>query len=264
MGGPKWSLNGMTALVTGGSKGIGRAIVEELAGLGARVHTCARNEKELGDRLQEWKSKGFDVSGSVCDLSSSSQRIKLVLETVASAFDGKLNILVNNAGIGVFKKCLDWSPEDYSSVMATNLVAPFHLCQLAHPLLKASGRGSIVFISSTAGLLAIPFVSGYATTKVFVAYAAGINQLTKNLACEWAKDNIRANSVAPGGTNTPTANSNPEFLKAGVSIMSRVPAERMAEPDEISSVVAFLCMPAASYISGQVIAVDGGYSVCGF
>ncbi|CAI0472497.1 unnamed protein product, partial [Linum tenue] len=91
-----------------------------------------------------------------------------------------------------------------------------------------------------------------------------INQLTKNLACEWAKDNIRANSVAPGGTNTPTANSNPEFLKAGVSIMSRVPAERMAEPDEISSVVAFLCMPAASYISGQVIAVDGGYSVCGF
>ncbi|CAI0472494.1 unnamed protein product [Linum tenue] len=246
MGGPKWSLNGMTALVTGGSKGIGRAIVEELAGLGARVHTCARNEKELGDRLQEWKSKGFDVSGSVCDLSSSSQRIKLVLETVASAFDGKLNILVNNAGIGVFKKCLDWSPEDYSSVMATNLVAPFHLCQLAHPLLKASGRGSIVFISSTAD-------------------AAGINQLTKNLACEWAKDNIRANSVAPGGTNTPlTANSNPEFLKAGVSIMSRVPAERMAEPDEISSVVAFLCMPAASYISGQVIAVDGGYSVCGF
>ncbi|CAI0471631.1 unnamed protein product [Linum tenue] len=256
MGGPKWSLNGMTALVTGGSKGIGRAIVEELAGLGARVHTCARNEKELGDRLQEWKSKGFDVSGSVCDLSSSSERIKLVLETVASAFDGKLNILVNNAGIGVFKKCLDWSPEDYSSVMATNLVAPFHLCQLAHPLLKASGRGSIVFISSTAGLLAIPFVSGYATTK------AGINQLTKNLACEWAKDNIRTNSVAPGGTNTPL--TKPEFLKAGVSIMSRVPAERMAEPDEISSVVAFLCMPAASYISGQVIAVDGGYSVCGF
>ncbi|CAI0472489.1 unnamed protein product [Linum tenue] len=258
MGGPKWSLNGMTALVTGGSKGIGRAIVEELAGLGARVHTCARNEKELGDRLQEWKSKGFDVSGSVCDLSSSSQRIKLVLETVASAFDGKLNILVNNAGIGVFKKCLDWSPEDYSSVMATNLVAPFHLCQLAHPLLKASGRGSIVFISSTAGLLAIPFVSGYATTK------AGINQLTKNLACEWAKDNIRANSVAPGGTNTPLTMVSGKKEQCCVSIMSRVPAERMAEPDEISSVVAFLCMPAASYISGQVIAVDGGYSVCGF
>ncbi|CAI0472491.1 unnamed protein product [Linum tenue] len=225
MGGPKWSLNGMTALVTGGSKGIGRAIVEELAGLGARVHTCARNEKELGDRLQEWKSKGFDVSGSVCDLSSSSQRIKLVLETVASAFDGKLNIL---------KKCLDWSPEDYSSVMATNLVAPFHLCQLAHPLLKASGRGSIVFISSTAGLLAIPFVSGYATTK-------GILFFRWLLAPRFKTQN------APG-----------------VSIMSRVPAERMAEPDEISSVVAFLCMPAASYISGQVIAVDGGYSVCGF
>ncbi|CAI0472496.1 unnamed protein product, partial [Linum tenue] len=94
--------------------------------------------------------------------------------------------------------------------------------------------------------------------------AAGINQLTKNLACEWAKDNIRANSVAPGGTNTPLTMVSGKKEQCCVSIMSRVPAERMAEPDEISSVVAFLCMPAASYISGQVIAVDGGYSVCGF
>ncbi|CAI0470643.1 unnamed protein product [Linum tenue] len=91
----RWSLNGMTALVTGGTRGIGYAIVEELAGFGARVHTCSRNEKELNDRVLEWKSKGLQVTGSVCDLSSVSDRKKL-METVSSLFDGKLNILVRS------------------------------------------------------------------------------------------------------------------------------------------------------------------------
>ncbi|CAI0427274.1 unnamed protein product [Linum tenue] len=179
------------------------------------------------------------------------------MEMVSSIFDGKLNILVSNAGTTAYKKTVDWSVEDYSTVMATNLESPFYLSQLAYPMLKASGNGSIVFISSIAGLVALPFLSGYAATK---GGTAGINQLAKNLACEWAKDNIRANAVAPSGTKTGILPPDPEVWKEYAHLLERTPISRLAEPKEVSSLVAFLCLPAASYISGQVIAVDGGYT----
>ncbi|XVE96923.1 hypothetical protein REPUB_Repub02eG0265800 [Reevesia pubescens] len=256
----RWSLQGMTALVTGGTKGIGYATVEELAGLGAVVHTCSRNQTELNERLQEWQSKGFKVSGSVCDLSSREQREKL-MESVSSAFNGKLNIIVNNAGITVIKTCLEHTLEDYSTLMSTNVEAPYHLCQLAHPFLKASGNGSIVFISSVAGSLAVPRLSAYSASK------GAINQMTKNLACEWAKDNIRVNTVSPWGVKTSITDTIPDldapYLQELVRLIAGTAMPRIAEPEEISSLVAFLCLPAASYITGQVISVDGGYTAGG-
>ncbi|CAN1770063.1 Tropinone reductase homolog [Linum perenne] len=238
----KWSLKGKTALVTGGNRGIGYAIVEELCGKGAAVHICCRSQEDINRRIQEWKAKGFQVSGSVCDLTSSSDRHKLI-QTVTSVFHGSLDIFVNNAGSTFYKKFVNWTPEDYSNMMTTNLEAPFHLCQLAHPLLKASGNGSVVFVSSIAASFAIPYVS-------------------ENLACEWAKDNIRVNTVAPSATNTgilPT--QDPEVSKEYVNVFKRIPIGRIAEPDEVSPLVAFLCMQAASYISGQIIAVDAGLTV---
>ncbi|KAJ9684337.1 hypothetical protein PVL29_016693 [Vitis rotundifolia] len=189
-GGSGWSLRGTTALVTGGTRGIGYAVVEELAGLGATVHTCSRNEAEIEKCLREWHAKGFSVTASVCDGSDRAQREKL-MEKVSSIFNGKLNILVNNVGTSFRKPTVDYSAADYSTIMTTNLESAYHLCQLAHPLLKASGAGSIVFVSSVAGVVSLGTGSIYAATK------AAINQLTKNFACEWAKDNIRSNSVAP-------------------------------------------------------------------
>ncbi|KAL2898874.1 hypothetical protein RDABS01_023956, partial [Bienertia sinuspersici] len=233
------------------------AIVEELAEFGARVHTCARNEAELEACKRNWETKGFQVSYSVCNVSSGAEREKL-METVSYEFNGKLNILVNNAGTYVSKPTIEFTAEDYATVMGTNLESTFHLNQLAHPLLKASGFSSIILMSSVTGVVAVDVDSIYSITK------GAMNQLAKNLACEWAKDNIRVNSVAPWFVQTPLTDkvlANKEFLKG---VEGRTPLGRTGKMEEVSDLVTFLCMPAASYITGQTICVDGGFSVNGF
>ncbi|XP_020106989.1 tropinone reductase homolog At5g06060-like isoform X2 [Ananas comosus] len=241
----RWSLHGMTALVTGGTKGIGHAVVEELLSFGAAVHTCARNEAELRSCVERWRGMGYpQVTGSVCDVSSREQREQLMNE-------------VNNAGTVIVKPTTEYSEEDAGRIWATNFESAFHLSQLSHPLLKESGRGSIVFISSVAGVVAVPYGTPYAATK------GAMNQLTKNLACEWAKDNIRANCVAPWLTKTPLAD--PLLDEQTLAkVRSRTPLGRIAEAEEVSSAVAFLCLPAASYITGQTITIDGGMTINGF
>ncbi|KAL2898893.1 hypothetical protein RDABS01_023975 [Bienertia sinuspersici] len=253
----RWSLQGMTALVTGGTRGIGHAVVEELLGFGAIVHTCARNEVELQNCLKCWENQGFKVSGSVCDVSSMEQRERL-MDTVSSLFDGKLNILINNVGTNIRKPMVHLTSQDFSTLMMTNFESVFYLSQLGHPLLKASGCGNVVFVSSVSGFVSLKSMSLQGATK------GAINQLTRNLACEWAKDNIRCNAVAPWYIKTTMVEkvlSNEEYLD---EVYSRTPLSRLGDPAEVSSLVAFLCLPASAYITGQIICVDGGMTINGF
>ncbi|KAB1225870.1 hypothetical protein CJ030_MR1G027859 [Morella rubra] len=229
------NVNVQTYLILGLRYTLTHAIVEELAGLGARVHTCSRNEAELNVCLSEWEKKGFQVTGSTCDVSLPAEREKLTSFT-SSIFNGKLNILIKNAGTNIRKTTIDYTAEDFSFLMSTNLESVFHLCQLAYPLLKASGSGSIVFVSSVGGQLSVPASSIYGVTK------GGMDQLARSLACEWAKDNIRSNSFVTAGG---------KFFNG---VMSKTPLGRPGEPKEVASVVAFLCLPAASY----------GQRQCGF
>jgi Tropinone reductase 1 len=251
----RWNLTGKKALITGGTKGIGRAIVNEFLDLGAEVFIVGRNEKILNEIIADGQAQGKKIYCVAADISTEAAP-KTILQNVLNVWD-TLDILVNNAGCNVRKKAESYSSQEYADIMNTNLTAAYQLAQAAYPLLKKSVQGNIVNIASISGLVDDASGTPYGISK------AGMIQMSRHLAVEWAKDNIRVNSIAPWYIDTELTQGslqNPVQLK---KIISRTPMGRVGQPAEVAGLAAYLCMPAASYITGQCIAVDGGFLVNG-
>jgi len=251
-----WSLQGKKALITGGTRGIGLAIANEILSLGGSVYIIARDNELLESRLEEWQKEGFEAFGQSGDIINKADR-RYLFEELESQWD-HLDILVNNVGMNIRKKVVEYSDDEYDQILTTNMHAVFDISQKAFPLLKKCGDGAVVNVLSVAGLTSLRTGAPYAMSK------AALLQLTRNLAVEWAPDHIRVNAVAPWYTKTPLVEhllQDHHYLK---EILDRTPMRRVAEPEEIATAVAFLCMSASSYITGQCLTVDGGFTIFGF
>ena len=248
------SLKSRKALITGGTKGIGLAITKLFLDLGAEVFIAARNKSLIDEMIDKYKGERID--GVAADISKAAG-IEKLMKAVSKKWDN-IDILVNNAGFNIRKKSDEYSEKEFNLIVNTNLKSVFSISVKSLPLLKKSEGAKIVNISSVAGMTALRTGSPYAITK------AGIIQLTKNLAVEWAKYGIRVNAIAPWYIKTPLTEkllNDRKFLK---SVLDRTPMGRYGEAEEAAKVAAFLASDASSYVTGQCIAVDGGFSVYGF
>ncbi len=255
----RWSLEGHRALVTGASAGIGLAICRELLGLGAQVLMVAREptalERARAELEDEFPGPEDAVLALPADVTDEEQRAE-ILDWAAD--QGGLHLLVNNAGGNLTRPALDYGEDQWRGIFETNLFSAFELCRAAHPQLARHATSSIVNIGSVSGITHVRSGAPYGMSK------AALHQMTRNLAVEWAEDGVRVNCVAPWYIRTRRTSvklSDPDYLD---EVLQRTPMGRVGEPEEVASVVAFLCMPASSYVTGECIAVDGGFLRYGF
>jgi Tropinone reductase 1 len=254
----RWRLDGQTALVTGASLGIGRAIAAELLGLGADALLVARDEAQLASTAAELEEEFPDrqVRCFAADVSDAEQRQE-IFDWIEDLGEG-LNILVNNAGSNTRRAAVDYAEAEWRAIFETNLFSAFELSRFAFPLLSRHASSSIVNVGSVSGLTHVRTGAAYGMSK------AALHQMTRNLACEWAEDGVRVNSVAPWyirTRRTSAALAQPDYLD---EVLARTPMRRVGEPEEVAGAVAWLCLPAASYVTGECIAVDGGFLRYGF
>ena len=254
----RWRLDGQIALVTGASLGIGRAIADELLGLGANVLVVARDATALDAAAAELAEAhpDRDVRSFAADVADAEHR-REILAWVEDLGEG-LNILVNNAGTNIRRAAIDYAEDEWRAVFETNLFSAWELSRFAFPLLSQHASSAIVNVGSVSGLTHVRTGAAYGMSK------AALHQLTRNLACEWAEDGVRVNAVAPWyirTRRTSDALAQPEYYE---EVIERTPMRRVGEPEEVASAVAFLCLPASSYVTGECIAVDGGFLRYGF
>lgn len=249
----KWDLTEKKALITGGTRGIGKAISQELCSLGAKIAVVARNMDDLEQLKNELECTPSEVLLIQADAGSRGDRQKII-QSISSQWSS-LDIIINNVGTNIRKKANEYTTEEVNSIFQTNLYSAFELSTGLFDLMKESENASIVNISSVAGLGHLRTGIIYGMTK------AAMHQMTRNLAVEWAPYDIRVNAIAPWYIQTPLAEQVLQNNKYFKDVIKHTPMKRIGQPEEVSALAAFLCMEGASYISGQCIAVDGGFSV---
>lgn len=250
-------LKDRVALVTGGSRGIGRAVCLAFASEGAAVAvnaTTFEGADKTAEEIRRAGGRAVAVKANVADPAE----VSAMVDKVVAEF-GRLDILVNNAGISMAKPSADLPLEDWKRALDINLNGVFYCSQAAGRQMIGQKSGNIINMSSMYGLVVAPGRAAYSTSK------GGINAMTKVLAVEWAKDNIRVNAICPGYIMTELVT---DLIGRGVldeaKLSRRCPAGRLGEVDEVARVAVFLASDDSSYINGQSIVVDGGWSVYGY
>jgi NAD(P)-dependent dehydrogenase (short-subunit alcohol dehydrogenase family) len=251
---PQFNLQGKIALITGASKGIGESMARLMAAAGARVVVSSRKQEALDALAEDIKKEGGEATGIAAHVGDMSQVHALVEKTVASY--GGVDILVNNAASNpVFGPVVDCDTAAFDKIMDVNVKAPFELGKLVYPIMKSRGGGSVINISSIGGLSPEPHLGIYSVSK------SALIMLTKVMAKEWGRDNIRVNAICPGLIQTKFSQAlwqNEEILKR---FLKATPLNRMGQPDEIGALALFLASDFSAYCTGTVFTADGGLTI---
>ena len=249
-----FDLTGRVAIVTGGSRGLGREMAEGLAEAGAKLMLCARREEWLTPTIADLRARGFTVEGAIGDVSNGDHVQAIVSQTMAAY--GRIDILVNNAGLSWGEEPESMPLEKWHKVIDANLTGAFLFSQAAGRVMLQQENGCIINIASVAGLHASvngPHYVGYAASK------AGLMGLTRELAASWGRRGIRVNAIAPGFFHSRLADAAIPLAEPGIKAFSPIP--RVGAVGELKGVAVFLAADASSYITGQVIVVDGGRTI---
>jgi gluconate 5-dehydrogenase len=245
-----FNLSGRTALVTGSSRGLGRSIAEGLAKAGARVVVNGADAARVETAVQEMRAAGYAVEGTAFDVTEEAA-IMATFERLDKA-GLAIDILVNNAGIQIRKPLVEFSSADWRKVIETNLTSAFVIGREAAKRMIPRKRGKIINVASLASELARPTIAPYTAAK------AGIKNLTKSMAVEWAASGIQANGIGPGYMLTDMNQALMNNTDFNSWLMSRIPAKRWGRPDELVGAAIFLASSASDYVNGHTLYVDGG------
>ncbi|MCE2859066.1 MAG: glucose 1-dehydrogenase [Oxalobacteraceae bacterium] len=253
---PLWDLQGTVAIVTGGNGGIGLGMAEGLSAAGATVVIAARNADKSEAAVESILATGGRASAIAVDVTDEADCQAMVASTL-NAY-GRLDILINNAGINIRKRPEDYTLTEWQQILQTNLTSAFLCAQAAYPAMKRASRGKIINIGSMMSIFGTAFTTPYAASK------GGIVQMTRSLACAWAADNIQVNAVLPGWVDTElTQTARKDIAGLHERVLARTPAGRWGAAQDFAGIAVFLASTASDFITGTAIPVDGGYSVQG-
>jgi 2-dehydro-3-deoxy-D-gluconate 5-dehydrogenase len=251
-----FDLSGKVAIVTGGNGGIGLGMARGLADAGADIAVVGRNAEKSKAAAAELAARGVRAIAVTADVTDK-QAVAAMVERVAREL-GRIDILINNAGINIRKPPHVLELEEWGSVIDTNLTSAFLCSKAVHPLMKTAGAGKVINIGSMMSIFGASFAPAYAASK------GGIVQFTRACACAWAVDNIQANAILPGWIDTDlTKRARIEVNGLHERVLARTPAARWGEVDDFAGIAVFLASPASDFVTGTAIPVDGGFSIMG-
>jgi 2-dehydro-3-deoxy-D-gluconate 5-dehydrogenase len=251
-----FGLKGKVAIVTGGNGGIGLGMARGLADAGADIAVVGRNEDKSKAAVADLEARGVKAISVAADVTDK-EAVSRMVERVRGEL-GRIDVLINNAGINIRKPPQILEAEEWSSVIDTNLTSAFLCSKAVHPAMKAAGGGKVINIGSMLSIFGASFAPAYAASK------GGIVQFTRACACAWAADNIQANAILPGWIDTDlTKRARVEIDGLHDRVLARTPSARWGAIDDFAGIAVFLASPASNFVTGTAIPVDGGFSIMG-